>query len=158
MENTQEKTVSFFRFEDLRIYAKATDYSTWIINNIGQPSDDTQRNLVNSFCHSSYDIALNIAEGSSRNKSQFEHYLKISKSAIRECIVYTAIATNIGLLDEERCNQSREYLMELTRMIGALIISLQRGSSRRRDEFDTEDEDTVGDDNTSDIDNIDTNF
>ena len=137
MENTQEKTVSFFRFEDLRIYAKATDYSTWIINNIGQPSDDTQRNLVNSFCHSS---------------------LKISKSAIRECIVYTAIATNIGLLDEERCNQSREYLMELTRMIGALIISLQRGSSRRRDEYDTEDEDTVGDDNTSDIDNIDTNF
>ena len=154
MENTQEKTVSFFRFEDLRIYAKATDYSTWIINNIGQPSDDTQRNLVNSFCHSSYDIA----EGSSRNKSQFEHYLKISKSAIRECIVYTAIATNIGLMDEERCNQSREYLMELTRMIGALIISLQRGSSRRRDEYDTEDEDTVGDDNTSDIDNIDTNF
>jgi len=43
-------------------------------------------------------------------------------------------------------------------MIGALIISLQRGSSRRRDEYDTEDEDTVGDDNTSDIDNIDTNF
>ena len=157
MDNTQEKPVSFFRFEDLRIYAKATDYSTWIINNIGQPEDDMQRNLVNSLCHSSYDIALNIAEGSSRNKNQFEHYLKISKSAIRECIVFTAIAANIGLFDEERCNQSREYLMELTRMIGALIISLQRGSSRRRDEYETK-ETPNEESNTSDIDSIDTDF
>ena len=47
--------------------------------------------------------------------------------------------------------------MELTRMIGALIISLQRGSSRRREEYDTDD--TEPDDTaTSDIDAIDTNF
>ena len=84
MENTQEKVVSFFRFEDLRIYAKATDYSAWVIANLGAPANDRQQNLANAFCHSSYDIALNIAEGSSRNKSQFEHYLKISKTAIRE--------------------------------------------------------------------------
>ena len=155
MDNTQEKNVSFFRFEDLRIYAKATDYSTWIINNIGHPENDMQRNLVNSFCHSYYDIALNSAEGSSRNKNQFEHYLKISKSAIRECIVYTAIAFNTGLFDEDKCNQSREFLMELTRMIGALIISMQRGSRSRHEEYDS---DTTTDDTTSDIDNIDTNF
>ena len=158
MENTQEKPVSFFRFEDLRIYAKATDYSSWIITNVGLPANDMQRNLINSFCHSSYDIALNIAEGSSRNKNQFEHYLKIAKSAIRECIVYTTIAANLGLFDEEKCNQSREYLMELTRMIGALIISLQRGSSRRRDEYSSDENDHEIDDTTSDIDAIDTNF
>lgn len=156
MDTTQERPVSFFRFEDLRIYAKATDYSTWIIANIGQPANDMQRNLVNSFCHSSYDIALNIAEGSSRNKNQFEHYLKIAKSAIRECIVYTTVAANLGLFDEEKCNQSREYLMELTRMIGALIISLQRGGSRRRNEYDSDEAEQ--DDATSDIDAIDTNF
>ena len=73
MDNLQEKTASFFRFEDLRIYAKATDYSAWVIANVGTPANETQQNLIDSFCHSSYDIALNIAEGSSRNKSQFEH-------------------------------------------------------------------------------------
>ena len=156
MDTTQERPVSFFRFEDLRIYAKATDYSTWIIANIGQPANDMQRNLVDSFCHSTYDIALNIAEGSSRNKNQFEHYLKIAKSAIRECIVYTTVAANLGLFDEEKCNQSREFLMELTRMIGALIISLQRGGSRRRNDYDSDE--TEQDDATSDIDAIDTNF
>lgn len=156
MENTQEKPVSFFRFEDLRIYAKATDYSSWLIRNLSEPRNDMERNLVNSFCHSSYDIALNIAEGSSRNKSQFEHYLKISKTAIRECIVYTTMATATGLLSPDRYEQSREYLMELTRMVGALIISLQRGSgSRHRDEYDGE---STVDESVDTLDAIDTNF
>ena len=155
MENSQEKTVSFFRFEDLRIYAKATDYSAWVVANLGTPANDRQKNLVGAFCHSSYDIALNIAEGSSRNKSQFEHYLKISKTAIRECIVFTAIAKSVGLLDEEGYEQSREYLMELTRMIGALIISLQRGG-RRREEDDMEPDGAT--DEPDALDAIETNF
>jgi four helix bundle protein len=148
--------LSFFRFEALRIYAKSTDCSSWLIAHLGEPTNERQRSLVSSFCHSSYDIALNIAEGSSRNKSQFEHCLKISKTAIRECIVYTAIAFQSGLFDEETCNQSREYLMELTRMIGALIISLQRGG-RRRDELDADSE-SAGDTTVDDLDSIDTNF
>ena len=156
MENTQEKVVSFFRFEDLRIYAKATDYSAWVIANLGAPANDRQQNLANAFCHSSYDIALNIAEGSSRNKSQFEHYLKISKTAIRECIVYTTVAHTLGMLDDERCEQSRKYLMELTRMIGALIISLQRSTGRRRDDMETDA--NSGDEADDALDAIDTNF
>lgn len=134
METTQERSVSFFRFEDLRIYAKATDYCTWVVRNLANPNTDAERNLVNAFCRSAYDIALNIAEGSSRNKNQFEHNLKISKTAIRECIVFTAVAQSLGLFDEERCQQSREYLMEMTRMIGALIISLQRAPRHHDDE------------------------
>jgi len=145
METTQERSSSFFRFEDLRIYAKATDYCAWLINNLIAPRSDMERNLVNSFCHSAYDIALNIAEGSSRNKNQFEHNLKVSKTAIRECIVYTTVATNLGLLTETQCLQSREYLMEMTRMIGALIISLQRTPLRHRDDedFATDEEDSI---------------
>ena len=134
METAQERSMSFFRFEDLRVYAKATDYCSWVIKSLATPNSDAERTLVNSFCHSSYDIALNIAEGSSRNKNQFEHNLKISKTAIRECIVYTTVALKLGLFDSARFDQSREYLMEMTRMIGALIISLQRGSSRHHGE------------------------
>lgn len=129
--DTQEKTPSFFRFEDLRIYVKAVDYSNWLCQNIGNYQNETQKCLIDSFCHSSYDIALNIAEGSSRNKSQFEHYLKISKTAIRECVVFTEMAAGLGLMPDDKKEQSREMLMELTRMVGALIISLQRSQSRR---------------------------
>lgn len=129
--DTQEKTPSFFRFEDLRIYAKAVDYSKWLCQNIGKYENESQKSLIDSFCHSSYDIALNIAEGSSRNKSQFEHYLKISKTAIRECVVFTEMAAGLDLFSDEKKEQSREMLMELTRMVGALIISLQRSQSKR---------------------------
>ena len=97
-------------------------------------SNADTKSLVNSFCHSSSDIALNIAEGSSRSKSQFDHYLKIAKTAIRECVVYSEVAHNIGMMNEEQYTQSREYLMELTRMLGALIISLQRSAERRHDD------------------------
>ncbi len=122
--------VSFFRFEDLRVYGKASDYGTWVTTKIQEPRNAAEKTLVDSFCHSAYDISLNIAEGSSRSKSQFDHYLKIAKTAIRECVVYTEIAHNLGLFDGECYTQSREYLMELTRMLGALIISLQRSAER----------------------------
>lgn len=130
MEQQEERNVSFFRFEDLRVYGKATDYATWVMNQMGTGRTDAEKTLVNSFCHSAYDIALNIAEGSSRSKSQFDHYLKIAKTAIRECVVYTEVAHNIGIFGDGQFEQSREYLMELTRMLGALIISLQRSAER----------------------------
>ena len=130
MEQQEERTVSFFRFEDLRVYTKATDYATWVTANT--TGHDGHKSLVGAFCHSSYDIALNIAEGSSRSKSQFDHYLKIAKTAIRECVVYTEVAANLGIFTTEQKEQSREFLMELTRMLGALIISLQRSAERRQ--------------------------
>ncbi len=132
----EEKVPSFFRFEDLRIYGKAIDYNKWLISTLGEPRSECEKSLCHSFTNSAMDIALNIAEGSSRNKSQFDHYLKISKTAIRECIIYTAVANGLGLLSDADSEHSRELLMEQTRMIGALIISLQRGSRRSREEYD----------------------
>lgn len=131
MEQQEERVVSFFRFEDLRVYGKATDYASWVMQQLNAPRTDAEQALVNSFCHSAYDIALNMAEGSSRSKSQFDHYLKIAKTAIRECVVYTEVAHKLGMFGDGQFEQSREYLMELTRMLGALIISLQRTSDRR---------------------------
>ena len=149
MEQTEERVVSFFRFEDLRVYAKATDYATWVTNAVA--GNDKYKSLVGSFCHSAYDIALNIAEGSSRSKSQFDHYLKIAKTAIRECVVYSEVAANVGLFTPEQKEQSREFLMELTRMLGALIISLQRSAERRsmRGDGDSEPDDYSSNDEMS---------
>lgn len=129
MEQHEERTTSFFRFEDLRVYDKATSYATWVVNVLkGIEGYDA---LTSAFCHSAFDIAINIAEGSSRTKSQFEHCLKVAKTAVRECVVYTEVASNSGLLNDVQKEQSRENLMELTRMLGALIISLARSAERR---------------------------
>ena len=45
--------------------------------------------------------------------------------------------------------QSREYLMELTRMLGALIISLQRNVDRRVQHDDEEPSDPYANDEMS---------
>lgn len=136
MEQQEEKVVSFFRFEDLRVYGKAVDYASWVMQQVSAPRNDAEKVLLQAFSRSAYDIALNIAEGSSRSKSQFDHYLKIAKTAIRECVVYSEMAHKLGMFGDGQYDQSREYLMELTRMLGALIISLQRNAEQRRQMHD----------------------
>jgi hypothetical protein len=53
----------------------------------------------------------------------------MSKSAIRECVVYTTVAFNEGLISAEDEDESRNQLMEMTKMLGALITSLQKSAS-----------------------------
>ena len=128
----EEKVPSFFRFEDLRIYGKSLDYGKWVIQNLREAHNENESRFNKTFVKSAMSIAVNIAEGSSRSKTQFDHYLKNAKTAIRECVVYTTMANDLGMLNDSQRERSRELLMEQTRMIGALIISLQR--IRRPDE------------------------
>ena len=136
MENELEKNAAFFRFEDLRVYHKALDYIDWVNQSIAEFSDKKGDVISDKFFQSATAIAINIAEGSSRNKSQFVYYLKLAKSAIRECIVYTSLASKRDFMDSKATEYSRNQLMELTKMIGALIGSLQRSSSFVADEED----------------------
>lgn len=127
--NELENNVSFFRFEDLRIYAKAMEYVAWLH---GKMSADFQKNgegesfSRNAFLNAANAIALYTAEGSSRNKSQFLYYMKMAKSSVRECVVFTEIAYRLQAISEHDYDYSRNQLMELTKMIGSLISSIQR--------------------------------
>lgn len=127
--NERDNNVSFFRFEDLRIYAKAMDYIVWLYQQLPAGEVATnQKFMQKSFLKSAQDIALNTAEGSSRNRTQFLYYLKMAKSSVRECVVHTEIAYRSGIINDEAKEHSRTELMELTKMIGSLIASLQRTS------------------------------
>lgn len=137
--NEQENNVSFFRFEDLRIYAKALDYINWVHSVTPKFSDSCQLTLAKNFEKSAQGIALNIAEGSARNKAQFVYYLKMAKSSVRECVVYTEIVARLFAINEDEKEYSRNQLMELTKMIGSLVASLQRTvSTSHEDEMDDE--------------------
>jgi four helix bundle protein len=130
METENTKNGTFFRFEDLRVYHKALDYIDWVYETTNEIEGNGSRILVERFINSSQSIAFYIAEGSARNKSQFVYYLKMAKSAVRECVVVTTIAEKKGLLDEMKVDESRNELMEMTKMLGALIGSLQKSNGR----------------------------
>lgn len=139
MENEKLNPL-FFRFEDLRIYNKALDYICWVQNHTYQFPDNVKSALTTRFSVAAQAIAINIAEGSGRNKTQFIYYLKMAKSSIRECIVYTSVCNKLQLLDDNDTEESRTFLIEMTKMIGALIASLQK-SERQHERNDDEYED-----------------
>ena len=137
---SSDRNLTFFRFEDLRIYHKALDYMTWVHKATLLFPDTTQDNIGIRFNESARAIALNIAEGSARNKSQFIYYLKMAKSSVRESLVLTTAVKKFGYLTDKQEDESRNFLMEMTKMIGALISSLQRGPVGSRDSEDSDDD------------------
>jgi four helix bundle protein len=128
MNHQTEKMPTFFRFEDLRIYHKALDYICWVQEITSMMPDNDRSGFVQAFNNSARQIAMNIAEGSARNKTQFIYHLKIAKSAIRECLVFTTVAHKSNLLTDAYDEESRNQLMEMTKMLGALITSLQKSA------------------------------
>ena len=139
MENEQERSTTFFRFEDLRIYHKSLDYVNWLYSQATSVQDEPLvKSFYDRFMVSAQSISLNIAEGSSRNKSQFVYYLKMAKSSVRECVVLSTIGQTRAYINDEDYDYSKNQLMEMTKMIGALIGSLQR--SVRSTESDADDD------------------
>lgn len=138
MEHHDDKQFTFFRFEDLRVYHKSMDYALWVKVTSNSFSNSANLDLATKYSTSAQAIAINIAEGSARNKSQFIYYLKMAKSALRECLVYGTLAFNLELITEEQEVHSRNQLMEMTKMIGALISSLQRSVVKVEDESEIE--------------------
>lgn len=131
----------FFRFEDLRIYHKALEYVNWIYKLTQTFPETGQLEISRSMNRAAQSIAIYIAEGSGRNKTQFIYYLKMAKSSIRECIVLNAMAHRFNFVDDDQSEESRNALIEMTKMVGALIASLQRSvkdSEHHEDEEEPE--------------------
>lgn len=124
----EEKSYNFFRFEDLRLYDKALTYIDWVFHTTKLFPEIDENGLSTKFLNSAEKIALSIAEGSGRNKSQFIYHLKIAKTSIRECIVFSTIAKRFDYISQETEEESRNCLIEISKMLGALISSLQRSS------------------------------
>lgn len=136
--NQTDKSLTFFRFEDLRIYHKSLDYIQWVRSLCNKDNDES---ITIEYNKSARNIALNIAEGSAQSKSIFIEHLKQAKTEIRSCVFYSTLALLNGYITDEEENESRNQLMEMTKMLGALITSLQKSSGSSQDNH--LDEDTV---------------
>ena len=96
MEN-QTKVISFFRFEDLRVYDKALDYFTWVMQQTENTDNIKRAVILEPLAVAAAKVAENIAEGSARHKPQFIQFLKDAKSAIRNCVVLSTLAFKNGV-------------------------------------------------------------
>ena len=123
------KPTNFFKFEGLRIYHKSVDFTNAILSLSNTAQTNAHKIIIDQFLNEAGHISANIIEGANRSKAEFIEYLQKAKSNIGKCVMLCALASKQQLIDETQENDIRNELMELTKMIGALIISFQKHDS-----------------------------
>jgi four helix bundle protein len=114
-----------FKFEELRVYQEALLFSGNIYNETKQFPKEEVFGLTNQIRRASVSIAINIAEGSSRTKKDFRHFLDMSKGSCFECVGILAIAYKQKYISEYKYSQLYSQCLSLTKMINALKTSLR---------------------------------
>lgn len=140
MNQETNRNSSFFRFEDLRVYNKAIDFACDVAATCANNVMSTASNILNSLSDSAKLIAVHIAECPSNDKQGFSDSLKAAKAEIRRCVVYITLAAKAGGLSDTEEQEYRTQLMELTKMIGALINSLYKSNNNGQQPAQQEDD------------------
>ena len=120
-----QKAAPFFKFENLRIYHKSLLFSNAILAIYDNAQNEVDKMVAQKFFEAASMITNNIVEGSSESKNAFVEHLQQAKGNIRRCVTFTAMLLNRNAIDDEQSNDIRNELIELTKMAGALIVSLQ---------------------------------
>lgn len=114
-----------FKFEELRVYQETLQFIDDIYVITQKFPNDELFALTNQLKRAAVSIALNIAEGSSRTKKDFRHFLDMARGSCYECAAILTISKNRKYLNNEDFQKSYEFSSKLARMISALKRSLQ---------------------------------
>jgi len=116
-----------FDFENLKVYQRALEYVDFVYEITKNFPKTEVFSLTDQFKRASISICLNIAEGSGGSKEEFNRFLKIARRSIRECIAITEIAYRQKFIDDKIKQRSRDFCLELSKMINGLMKSLKKG-------------------------------
>lgn len=111
-----------FKFEDLRVYSEAIQFSLLIYKTTQKWPVQYKFNVADQLNRAALSIPLNIAEGSSRTKKDFQHFLTIARGSCYECIPLLTLAKGLHLITE------RDYLIfyDKVDMLARMISSLKK--------------------------------
>lgn len=113
-----------FKFEDLRVYQEALTFVDMLYELTQVWPKSEMFGLINQLRRAATSIVLNIAEGSSRGKKDFAHFLSMAKGSCFECVAILTIAINRKYITEKEFRTAYETCLKLAKMITALQKSL----------------------------------
>jgi four helix bundle protein len=113
-----------FNFENLNIYKESIIFTQNIYDLLEKFPKYELFCLSNQLRRAAISIALNIAEGSSRTKKDFRHFLDISRGSCFECVAILEIAKNKQYITQEEFSLNYEFCVKLSKMISSLKKSL----------------------------------
>ena len=125
MDQDSLKSQPFFKFENLRVYYKAVDLSVATLSICDIAITPTDKMLAQDLYKSSVLVMECLSEGASTAKSEFVTLLQKARAAIFMCVNLSLLLRKRGVIDEVQENDLRNELMEMTKMTGALVTSLQ---------------------------------
>ncbi len=113
-----------FNFENLRVYKEGLEFTSLIYNLTKKFPKDELFGLTSQLRRAAVSICLNIAEGSSRTKIDFKHFLSLARGSCNECITILTIAQKQNYINESDLNQAYEQCLIIAKMISKLRNSI----------------------------------
>ena len=124
-----EKTITNYR--DLNVWKKAIGLTKSIYEATGSFPKSEQFGLTSQARRAAVSIPSNIAEGNARGSRQdYRRCLTISRGSLAELETQLLISADLGYLPADQLTNLLEDLVEVHRMLNALITALK---SKRRE-------------------------
>lgn len=114
-----------FRFEQLNVYQESLKFVDMVYLLTEKWPNFETFGLANQFRRAAVSIVLNIAEGTSRTKKDFRHFLDLARGSCYECVAVLKIAQARKYVSEQQFNEAYEYCEKLSRMVSGLKNSLR---------------------------------
>ena len=112
-----------FDFEQFPVYQKAEVYYALVLKILANPKID--KNLKDQLKRAALSIVLNIAEGAGKyTKNDKKNYYIVAKGSVDECVAIMRILTIEGFIEEKAFSSSYEILLEIAKMLSALINTM----------------------------------
>lgn len=114
-----------FKFENLRVYNEALVFVSVIYDLTKSWPKDELFGLISQLRRAAVSIALNIAEGSSRTKKDFRHFLDLSRGSCYECVAILTVALERKYISKSDYETAYGFCLKLAKMISRLKTSLK---------------------------------
>jgi four helix bundle protein len=115
-----------FNFEKLDVYQDAIEFANNIYKITKAFPKSEMFGITNQIRRASVSIPNNIAEGSSRGKKEFIHFLNIALGSTYECVPLLEISRRQEYLRDEMFNELIDELHKISAKISALKNSLRK--------------------------------
>src|SRR3989338_3371780 len=109
-----------FNFETLTVYQRSLSFSENIYRITQKWPREHLFGVTDQMRRASVSIPLNIAEGSSRTKKDFRHFLIIARGSCFECVQIIKIVQSLGLLTPKDAELFYNEILEISQMLSGL--------------------------------------
>ncbi len=116
-----------FNFEKLDVYQEALELANQVYEITKSFPRDELFGITNQLRRAAISIACNIAEGSSRGKKEFVHFLSIAIGSVYECIPLLEISARQEYVTIELLSELIRQLHKISAKLNALKKSLKPG-------------------------------